>query len=79
MRTNTSIPDAVDCFNSILHFRYSDYYRTALQTHSLVTMALIDKVPGDLNLYIGGYVMQTTVSNSPTASVCPSGACDNWF
>jgi hypothetical protein len=31
-----------------------------------IAMALIDRVPGDLNLYIGGYVMmQTTVSNSP--------------
>jgi hypothetical protein len=30
-------------------------------------MALIDKVPGELKLYIGGYVtMQTTVSMSPT-------------
>jgi hypothetical protein len=31
-------------------------------------MALIDKVPGDLKLYIGGYVMQTIVSRYPTAS-----------
>lgn len=30
-----------------------------------ITMALIDRVPGDLNLYIGGYVMSTTVSNLP--------------
>jgi hypothetical protein len=35
-------------------------------------MALIDKVPGDLNLYIGGYVMQSTVSKFPH-----SGVCDN--
>jgi hypothetical protein len=32
-------------------------------------MALIDKVPGNLNLYIGGYVMQTTVSKIPATFV----------
>lgn len=33
-------------------------------------MALIDKVPGDLQLYIGGYVMlQIAVSQSPTTHV----------
>jgi len=32
-------------------------------------MALIDKVPGDLKLYIGGYVMQTIVSKHPTLGV----------
>jgi hypothetical protein len=77
MRTN-STPDAVDCFNIVL----SSPVLRLLSDRSanpvfLVAMALIDKVPGDLKLYIGGYVMQTTVSNSPTASVCPSGVCDN--
>lgn len=35
-------------------------------------MALIDKVPGDLKLYIGGYVMQTIVSRYPQP---PHGFC----
>lgn len=36
---------------------------------ALLAMALIDKVPGDLRLYIGGYVMvQTIVSTFPTSS-----------
>lgn len=35
----------------------------------LVAMALIDKVPGELRLYIGGYVMvQPIVSTFPTSS-----------
>jgi hypothetical protein len=71
MRTN-STPDAIDVSTLDFHLRCPDYYRTAVQTQSLVAMALIDKVPGDLNLYIGGYVMQSTVSKFPH-----SGVCDN--
>jgi hypothetical protein len=38
-----------------------------LSDSCIVAMALIDKVPGELKLYIGGYVIvQTTVSTSPT-------------
>lgn len=53
-------PYAVLLFH--LHFVSGtpDHLRISLL---LVTMALIDRVPGDLNLYIGGYVMSTVVSN----------------
>jgi hypothetical protein len=41
-------------------------------------MALIDKVPGELKLYIGGYViMQTTVSMSPTTPAWGTEACES--
>lgn len=40
------------------------YLRTTL---FLVVMALIDRVPGDLNLYIGGYVTPTIVSKCSIA------------
>ena len=32
-------------------------------------MALIDKIPGDFNLYIGGYVISTVVSRYPMAAI----------